>query len=239
MTSIPGVASISGCCRRSSSRRRRRRARWRRVVAAVPLLALLLGSSPPVVTTRAPSPSNPRASAIAPRKLFSGVTSSVPRRCRPGARCTPSRLDHLRIDGDRVAVHEREHDVDMQYERFFSMLDGDDPRSAAPFSNSRCANSSTMLRGGALAECRSSTAPLPIGMTSPPSSAARPKSWMSNSSCSSLWSGGRIPEIESGVAEHRMEAVDDADVDGLELPRRASTSGSARRRRRSSTSCRA
>ena len=56
------------------------------------------------------------------------------------------------------------------------------------------------------------TVPLPIGITSPPSSEARPKSSVSKRPSSPQ---RRVPELEVGLGEHRVVAVDRGDVVGL------------------------
>ena len=57
-----------------------------------------------------------------------------------------------------------------------------------------------------------STVPLPIGITSPPSSEASPKSAVSKPAVGAF---GRVPELEVGRGEHRVGAVDGGDVVGL------------------------
>ena len=59
------------------------------------------------------------------------------------------------------------------------------------------------------------TAPLPIGIMSPPSRQARPKSSSSKLPSSPI---GGYRYLEVGCGEHRMVVVDDALVDRLQPP---------------------
>ena len=157
-------------------------------------------SSPPVVTTRS-SFSLAGRSASRHRGEEARLRRDVERaRLVAGADAVRLRaLDHLRVHGDRVAIHEREHHVQVHVRALLLQLHGDRRASAASFSNSRCASSSTIC-GVVRSLMPIRTVPLPTGMTSPPSIAERPKSWMSNSSCSSLWPASGIPELELRVA---------------------------------------
>ena len=84
-------------------------------------------------------------------------------------------------------------------------------RSAAPLAKRALAICSIM-RPCVRSLMPISTAPLPIGITSPPSIEARPKSGGLEPA---VVAEVRVPELEVGVGEHRMAAVDRGDVVGL------------------------
>src|SRR5690606_5170412 len=94
-------------------------------------------------------------------------------------------VDHLRVDGDGVAVHEGEDHVEVHVRALLLEVDGDHPLGELLLEEA-LGHQLRHLCGGALADADEHGA-VAQGITSPASIAARPKACTSNASCSSPW----------------------------------------------------